>query len=123
MLQAHELCLGTLIYERSFDLTQGNQGLALIDRIVFTQGMSLKLLVKQNSAQVGMARKTNSVHVPHLTFQPVRRFPQGRQRINYGICFRYWNLDAQPELGRQRIEMVHDLEAGLFSSQVVDSGD
>ena len=100
MLQAHELCLGALIHERSFDLAQGNQRLALIDGIVFTQGMSLKLFVEQDSAKVGMTRKTNPVHVPDFTFQPVRCFPQRGQRINHGIFFRYGHLNAQPELGQ-----------------------
>src|SRR5687767_7745061 len=85
---------------------RSDQRLSFLDRIVLTKRMAFELLIHQYALQVWMTRKTNSKHIPDLTFQPVGTAPERGDGINLRLSFLHPKFDAQALFGLHSEQMV-----------------
>src|SRR5713101_1686830 len=90
---------------------RSNQGLALFDRIVLAQRVTLKPCVHEYALQVRMPPKADPEHVPDLALEPVGSGPQRGERIHLGAGLFHGNHQPQSMLLGHGVEVVDDREA------------
>jgi len=82
-------------------------------REVLAQRMAFETIVRQQTAQVGMAGEWNAVHVPGFALEPLGTHVDRRRRRN-GYAIGNSELDADAQVLLRRQEMVDDIET-LFA--------
>src|SRR5713226_9064160 len=90
-----------------------NQGLALFDRIVLAQRVTLKPFVHEYALQVRMPPKADPEHVPYLALEPVGSGPQRGEGVHLSHGLLHGNHQPQSMLVGHRVEVVNDREARL----------
>ena len=74
-----------------------DQRLTPFNRVVLSQRMTLKLGIKQDSPQVGMASKLNAEHVVDFALIPVGAWPQRGEGVYFGFRLSHGNLEPKPK--------------------------
>src|SRR5438552_10592045 len=83
-----------------------NQGLALFDRIVLAQRVTLKPFVHEYALQVRMPPKADPEHVPYLALEPVGSRPQRAEGIYLGNGLFHGNHQPESMLVGHRVEVI-----------------
>src|SRR5512139_4294592 len=99
-------------------LFRPDRGLALRLRVILPERVPLEPLVHEDPLQVRVAAEDDAVHVPRLPLVPVDAGPHGHRRVDHGVVLVEADLDPDPVLLLQRIQMIDDLEARLLAEVV-----
>src|SRR5947209_3051582 len=83
--------------------------------------MVFELFRHVNPSKIGVAVELNSEHVVGLPFEPVSSRPEVCNRRNMEIGLINPNLDADPAIVFQRVEVINDFEA-VVRAIVVGAG-
>src|SRR4030042_4526961 len=102
-------------------LLQGDEGLTSAQGIVFAERITLKPVVHEDPAEVGMAFEMHAKKVIDFALQPVGVLPKRGQRGDSEIALVDSHLHPQAPVTGQRKEMNDHLKARL-PARIVDTG-
>src|SRR5262249_43657571 len=106
-------------------VAERDERLRLVRRVVLPQRMSDELRIHEDATQVRVAAKYDPKHVVGLTLEPVRAFPDGHERIEFGcgpVLFADASLDANAVAPFERPQVAHDLEPRNANPEIIDRG-
>src|SRR5262249_53566278 len=75
--------------------------------VVFPEGMTDEFLVTENTPQVRVVGKSNPEHVVSFALPPVCRFPNRRDRVNFGLGLRQGDLEPKAVTAIDRVEVIY----------------
>src|SRR5690349_14607937 len=106
---------------RRIEVRAAHQRLPALLRVILAERMPFEFLVEIDAAKIGMTVEPDTVEIPGLAFEPIGPPPHADDAVDARIVFRDARLHAESMPARQRLQVVHDLEARR-AAEVVDGG-